>query len=130
MAINKVSTPMPWLLTWKQSHKLPHVHCKHVNAGKDHSNDIPFLDLFGRQHNVHWVPIPTSVNKKNIEGLLFLLFKNNRDLVDILCITYKYIFHISNFIFDLNAVNEPARLYSDGNFAQRLAAPYVTDSRP
>ena len=77
------------------------------------------------------VPIPTSVNKKNIEGLLFLLFKNIRDLVDILLHNLQvHISHFQDFIFDSNAVNEPARLYSDGNFAKRLAAPYVTVSRP
>ena len=38
--------------------------------------------LLKRQHNVRCVAIPTSVNE-NIEGLLFLLFKYIRDLVDL-----------------------------------------------
>ena len=87
--------------------------------------------LLKRQHNVPCAAIPTSLNE-NIEGLLFLLFKYIRDLVDILCITYKYIFHVSKtlFIFYLNAVNEPASLYSDGNLDQRTDALYATVSRP
>ena len=61
------------------------------------------------------VSIPTSVNK-NIEGLLLLLLKYTRDMVDMLCITYKCIFHISKTLFlILNAVNEPVSSYSDGN---------------
>ena len=34
-----------------------------------------------------------------MEGLLFLLFKYVRNLVDFICTAYKYIFHISKTLF-------------------------------
>ena len=40
-----------------------------------------------------------------------------------------HISHFQDFIFDLNIVNEPASLYSDGNFAQIIGALYVTARR-
>ena len=54
-----------------------------------------------------------------------------RDLVDILCNNLQvHISHFQDFVFYLNAVNEPASLYSDGDLAQRIGALYVTVSRP
>ena len=41
-----------------------------------------------------------------------------------------HISHFQDFTFDLNVVNEPASLYSDGNFAQTIGTLYVTASRP
>ena len=40
-----------------------------------------------------------------------------------------HVSHFQDYIFDLNAVNEPTSLYSDGNFAQMIRVLYVTVSR-
>ena len=59
------------------------------------------------------IPIPTSVNKNypyclNIYETWLIFFVQ----------TKVHISHFQDLIFDLNAVNEPASLYPDSNFAQ------------
>ena len=67
---------------------------------------ISFFWIFLEGNTMHVAFQFQHTVNKNIERLLFSLFKYTRDLVSILCITYKYIFQISKILFfDLNAVN-------------------------
>ena len=71
-----------------------------INTDQDYSNVIPFLDLFETQHDMRYVPIPAySKIKISSDSYSYCLAKYILDLVHILCITYKYIYHISKTLF-------------------------------
>ena len=72
---------------------------------------------------MHYVPIPTySKIKIYWVTLIFIVLIYPRLGSYSLHSLQVHISHFQDFIFDLNAVKEPASLYADGSFAQIIGA--------
>ena len=84
-------------------------------------------ELYAVRLCLFWSQVLSKLFRKSLK------FLTNRDIPASFkwnLLLQVHISHFQDFIFDLNAVNEPASLYSDGNFDQRTGALYVTVSRP